>query len=236
MRTGLILMKMLAVAGLFASCAPPEGVAKGTASDPTVQVGQDSSSPTLTMAPPPTVTTTPTDAVAPLPTATPPATPAPRSPTPTRQGPAATPTPTASLLPTLVSSPTTRVEATPTASPTAPPATADPPQDREDLVALGMKVYQERYCGLCHQLGAAGTGGVFGPTHDGMGVTASARLQDPAYGGEATTPAEYVRESLVRPQAYVVPGYEITSHPMPGYDFLSEQEILALVEMLLAQR
>jgi hypothetical protein len=69
-----------------------------------------------------------------------------------------------------------------------------------------------------------------------MGATASARILDPGYQGGAATAADYLRESLVSPEAHVVSGYEITSHPMPAYDFLSEEEMAALVEMLLAQR
>ena len=112
----------------------------------------------------------------------------------------------------------------------------EPPQDAGELVAAGLEVYRAQYCGMCHELGAAGSRGIFGPAHDGMGITAAARIQEPGYSGGATTPAEYLLESIVNPKAYVVPSYEITSHPMPAYDFLSEQEIMALVQMLLAQQ
>ena len=110
------------------------------------------------------------------------------------------------------------------------------PAADEAPITAGIQVYKDQYCGICHELGAAGTKGVFGPIHDGMGSTAESRLSQQEYGGTATTAAEYIRESIVEPKAFVVPGYSITSHPMPAYDFLSEDDLLALVEMLLAQK
>ncbi len=105
----------------------------------------------------------------------------------------------------------------------------------EDLATIGLQVYKDQFCGICHQLGAAGTGGSFGPTHEGLGSTALSRVSEQGYGGAATNAKEYIRESIVDPKAFIVPGYGITSHPMPAYDFLSEDQILALVQMLLAQ-
>lgn len=104
-----------------------------------------------------------------------------------------------------------------------------------DLAAQGMAIYQKQYCGICHQLTATGAGGTFGPSHDGVGTLAAQRLQDPNYHGTATTAAEYLHESLVDPQIYVVPGYELTSHRMPIYNFLPEADVAALVEFLLQQ-
>jgi hypothetical protein len=56
-----------------------------------------------------------------------------------------------------------------------------------------------------------------------------------ATGGGATTAREYIRESIVSPDAYLVPGYEVTSHHMPAYGHLEEGEIQALVQLLLVQ-
>jgi mono/diheme cytochrome c family protein len=136
-----------------------------------------------------------------------------------------------------VAAPTATATQTLTATATAiePSPTAQPVAD-EKLVATGLQVYKEQYCGLCHQLGAAGTAGLFGPTHDGLGLTAAARINEQGYGGMATTAEEYIRESIVDPKRFIVPGYGITSHPMPAYDFLSEEQIMALVQMLLAQQ
>jgi mono/diheme cytochrome c family protein len=105
-----------------------------------------------------------------------------------------------------------------------------------DLGATGLEVYKEQYCGVCHQLGAAGSGGLFGPTHDGMGATAAQRIQEPDYDGSATTAQDYLVESIVKPKAFLVSGYENSSHAMPAYTALSDKEIMALVQMLVAQQ
>lgn len=98
----------------------------------------------------------------------------------------------------------------------------------------GVAVYLENYCGVCHHLGLAGTAGIFGPPHDAMGVIAAARLADPTYRGGAATAADYIRESIVAPEAYLVPGYGLSRHRMPSYAELDEAELEALVALLLA--
>jgi cytochrome c2 len=103
-------------------------------------------------------------------------------------------------------------------------------------VERGFKVYKEQFCGLCHQLDAAGTGGKFGPPHNGIGSMAGQRIQEARYSGAATTAAEYVHESIVKPKAYIVAGYETTPHQMPVYSHLSEADIEALIQMLLQQK
>ena len=99
----------------------------------------------------------------------------------------------------------------------------------------GLEDYKKYYCGMCHRLDAARAKGTFGPPHNAMGIIAGARIQDPSYSGEATTPAEYIRESIVQPKAYVVPGHVVTPHEMPAYTQLAEEELGALVYLLLVQ-
>lgn len=124
---------------------------------------------------------------------------------------------------------TDAVEVSATA-PVAEAAAADPA-----LVAAGRDVYLKQYCGVCHALTAAGTTGTFGPAHDGLGSTAAQRILDEAYHGAATTAAEYIRESIVDPTAYTVPGYATTSHRMPAYSHLTGETLDALVAFLAAQ-
>ncbi|NJN82289.1 MAG: cytochrome c [Caldilineaceae bacterium] len=109
------------------------------------------------------------------------------------------------------------------------------PAELEAQLATGIRVYRAQYCGICHVLTAAGTAGTFGPTHDQMGATALARLADPEYAGDATTPEEYLMESLVDPQRFVVAGYELTPHRMPPFGHLSDQDLQAIVFMLAHQ-
>jgi nitric oxide reductase subunit C len=103
-------------------------------------------------------------------------------------------------------------------------------------VERGFKVYKEQFCGLCHQLDAAGSGGKFGPPHNGLGTRAEQRIEEAQYAGTATTAAGYIHESIVNPKAYVVAGYESTPHQMPAYGHLSEADIDVLVQMLLQQK
>ena len=114
----------------------------------------------------------------------------------------------------------------------AQPATTE---QSDDPTAQGITIYRANYCGVCHELPAAETRGTFGPSHAGMGATAAQRILDPAYGGRATTPAEYLAESILEPGAYLVPGYATSAHPMPSFAHLPAADIAALVELLLAQ-
>jgi len=105
----------------------------------------------------------------------------------------------------------------------------------EALVQHGLEVYRAQYCGICHALSAAGTTGRFGPEHDGMSKTAEERVAAANYSGDATNAEEYLYESLVKPEVFIVDGYASSSHRMPPYTHLSEEDLLALTAFLLAQ-
>lgn len=102
-------------------------------------------------------------------------------------------------------------------------------------LADGRTLYRQYYCGICHQSTGAGTRGAFGPSHDGLAANAAQHLQAPTYQGDATTVQEYLYESLVDPQRFVVPGYELTPHRMPSYSFLTPEELAILVAWLQQQ-
>lgn len=139
------------------------------------------------------------------------------------------PVATAPLTNTVVITATANVTAPLTLTATTPVTSTDaPPAD-------GRTLYRQYYCGICHQSTGAGTRGTFGPSHDGLGATAAQRLQEPTYQGDATTAAEYLHESLVDPQRFVVPGYELTPHRMPSYSFLPPEELTILVTWLSQQ-
>jgi mono/diheme cytochrome c family protein len=158
---------------------------------------------------------------------------------PVSQTPVATPEATAThpATPTATRTPTRAPTTTPIASatPGAARPTAATLADASALAERGIQVYQEQYCGICHQLDAVGSAGVFGPTHNGFAQTAEQRLRDPRYTGKATTAEEYVRESIQSPTLYLVGGYEHSSHRMPAYTNLSEMDLEALVQLLLQQ-
>lgn len=155
--------------------------------------------------------------------------------------PTATFTPASTPTPVLTSTPTSQpsITPTPTRNATQTPTPLPPAADSAETSARvehGLAVYKQQYCGLCHQLDAAGTAGQFGPPHNGLGLTAEQRLHDPHYTGTATTAAEYIHESIITPKAYLVPGYEHTAHHMPAYGHLSESDVDALVQFLLHQK
>ncbi len=104
------------------------------------------------------------------------------------------------------------------------------------LVAAGLTVYREQYCGYCHVLDTAGSAGAFGPTHNGMCTIAARRIRDASFSGSASTAEDYILESIVDPLAYIVPGYERTRFRMPAYTNIGEEELNALVTLLMQQR
>lgn len=113
---------------------------------------------------------------------------------------------------------------------------ADLPQVELDaLSARGLAVYKEQYCGVCHQLDSAGTRGIFGPPHNGMGSLAAARIQDPAYSGAATDIYAYLYESIVEPDVHFVEGFALSQHRMPTYRHIPDEDLEALIAFLADQ-
>lgn len=106
----------------------------------------------------------------------------------------------------------------------------------DQFVALGARIYNGKgTCTLCHNaMGRA-------PMLDKIGAVSAERLIDPGYKGAAKTVEEYLHESLVKPSAYVVPGFgkagsNDAESPMPdvsgGGIGLSETEIKAVIAYL----
>ena len=97
-----------------------------------------------------------------------------------------------------------------------------------DPVARGRQVYEQSGCATCHE---AGLGNLFRPVGPPLGhigtVAASRRPGVPA--------AEYLRQSIVDPGAFVVPGYA-DSMPRGFGDRLSGEDVAALVEYLSSLR
>lgn len=62
-------------------------------------------------------------------------------------------------------------------------------------------------CPVCHTIpGIPGADGRVGPKLV-LGTTGAQRLNDPAYHGEARTIHDYVVESVLEPERFIVPGY-----------------------------
>ncbi len=99
----------------------------------------------------------------------------------------------------------------------------------------GVEVYRENYCGSCHTLTVANTRGTFGPDHDDAGTEAGQYISLDNYTGVATTAADYIRESILDPTVFYTPGFESTNHHMPAFTHLPQDEIDAMVYMLMHQ-
>ena len=113
----------------------------------------------------------------------------------------------------------------------APVPTAD-----MQVIAQGKQLYQSLICNSCHGLDAVGSVRTYAPSHNHMAAVAEQRIQSSGYTGKATTAAEYIRESIVDPKAYLVPGYEHVRFAMPSFAHLNEGDVQALVQFLLQQK
>ena len=114
--------------------------------------------------------------------------------------------------------------------------TVEPLKSDDDLAALGRQIYLDNYCAVCHTLKAIDANGVFGPSHDQMATVALERIDDDRYRGMATTAEAYIRESILKPEVYTAPGSMIAHQQMPPYLHLPEEEIDALVFLLMQQK
>jgi len=83
----------------------------------------------------------------------------------------------------------------------APPAAAS-----NEPVEVGRVTFNASppACAACHSI-APGVN-LVGPTMAGMVATAAERIGSPSYKGKAKTPAEYIRESILDPNAHVLEG------------------------------
>lgn len=99
----------------------------------------------------------------------------------------------------------------------------------------GVEVYRANYCGSCHTLDAANTRGTFGPNHDNAYSNAAHYITFDTYTGDAITAEDYIRESILIPTIFYTPGYETTNHHMPAFGHLPEEDIDALVYLLVQQ-
>jgi mono/diheme cytochrome c family protein len=93
-----------------------------------------------------------------------------------------------------------------------------------DPIERGMQVYREKSCASCHQIAADGGGA--GPPLGHIGTVAESRK--PGTSGE-----DYIRESVLDPGAYVVPGYPDTM-PRGLTRGMSQADFDDLVRFLLS--
>ena len=108
----------------------------------------------------------------------------------------------------------------------APAGGAPPAAGAAGAAALGKQVFDQNGCGGCHTLAAAGSSGTVGPNLDNV-------LKDAAKYAKGRPPADYVRQSILTPNAFVVPGFPKGTMPQT-FAKLPAQQIDALVQFLTA--
>jgi nitric oxide reductase subunit C len=114
---------------------------------------------------------------------------------------------------------------------TTPPAAAS-----SDPVALGEALFRQSppACYSCHSIQEGLV--LVGPSLAGMGARAAETVRSPAYKGPARTPQDYIRESILQPSAYLVPGQTFSAGDqsiMPPYgEVLKPEQIEHLVAYL----
>jgi mono/diheme cytochrome c family protein len=89
-------------------------------------------------------------------------------------------------------------------------------------------------CVTCHST----TAGVVkvGPSHAGISARAEEILASAAYAGQATTVDEFLRESILSPDAYIEPGF-VGGLMYQGYsEILSGEQVDELVAYLMTLR
>jgi cytochrome c oxidase subunit II len=92
----------------------------------------------------------------------------------------------------------------------------------------GKQVFTSSGCGGCHTLSAAGTNGTTGPKLDDL-ATAAKKFAKKRH----ESVAKYVRESILNPTAFTVPGFPKGVMPSTYKSQLSKAQVEALVKYLL---
>jgi cytochrome c oxidase subunit 2 len=91
----------------------------------------------------------------------------------------------------------------------------------------GAAVFKNNQCGSCHTFKPAGAAGKVGPDLDKL----------PQYARQAGKPLdEFVRESIVDPNAYVQPGFPKNVMPQTYKSALSKEQLDALVQYLTGKK
>lgn len=106
------------------------------------------------------------------------------------------------------------------------PAVAEPQE-----VPGHSQLFAQSGCVACHSVSRE-TKGMLGPSLAGLVPRSTETVNDLAYTGSAETVEAYIRESILQPQVYVVPGYPSVM-PQTYEASLSENELTQLVDYLL---
>lgn len=98
-------------------------------------------------------------------------------------------------------------EPTPAPQAQAQAPAAEPTKVGPDVIAKGKEVFNKYGCQACHAIQGFAEGQV-GPALDNIYVVAQQRIASPEYKqskGKAKTAEEYIRESILHPNDFIVP-------------------------------
>jgi mono/diheme cytochrome c family protein len=102
------------------------------------------------------------------------------------------------------------------------------PEEAADPIAQGQQVFTSSGCGGCHTIEGLSTG-VVAPNLTQVGQVAETRQED-------LSAEEYIRQSILDPNAHMVEGFQPNVMPQNYDQQLSDQQLDNLVEFLLAQQ
>src|SRR3990170_164333 len=88
-------------------------------------------------------------------------------------------------------------------------------------------------CAACHTLSTVGPAWAGDGTAAGIGLRAALRLDGPGYSGAASTAEQYLLESIVDPNAYLVSGFETVAMPGTFSGRLTPQDAADLIAYML---
>lgn len=89
-------------------------------------------------------------------------------------------------------------------------------------------------CAGCHLLSATGPAWLPDGDQPGIGQRAASRIEEGGYNGTASTAGEYLFESTVLPNAYIVDGYQSNIMPDNYGDRLSPQDMADLIAYMIS--
>jgi len=117
-------------------------------------------------------------------------------------------------------------------------AKSEPVNEKTYSEAETLAAFEKAACGTCHEIpGVPNAVGVIAPSLGNINTAADAIIKSGSYGGEAKTPDEYIHESILNPNLYLVPDCPTgpcTADVMPATfkEKLTSDEINAIVAYL----
>jgi mono/diheme cytochrome c family protein len=89
-------------------------------------------------------------------------------------------------------------------------------------------------CTACHIAAPTGPAWLPSGSEPGIGERAAARIAQPDYTGQATTPEQYLFESIVAPNTFIISGFAANIMPLNYANTLTDQDMADLIAYLLS--